>query len=189
MKFFNWIVILICSALIIQSCGQKEDAQDKLADKPVKEDAAVKTKEKAQEAPKEFITWDDNTLSIGVAKVDAEHKNLCIILNKLHQAYKEKKSPEELGAILNELIQHTATHFATEEKYMKEKNYTPEAKAAHEQVHKDFVAKCLDIQKQFKENPGVLTEEILITIKDFLVQHITGMDMQLGKFLTGVGVS
>ena len=65
-----------------------------------------------------FFNWEDR-FSVGIAEIDMQHQKLVQMLNELYDAMKAGKGNDVLGKVLNGMIQYTASHFATEERYMK----------------------------------------------------------------------
>lgn len=69
-----------------------------------------------------LITWNEN-YSVKVKQFDDQHKKLIDMINELHDAMKVGKGKDVMEKILAGLIQYTVTHFANEERLMKQHNY------------------------------------------------------------------
>ena len=69
-----------------------------------------------------LITWTPK-LETGIAIIDSQHKRLVDIINELDEARKAGRSNEVLGAMLEELVEYTFTHFRVEEKLMENHQY------------------------------------------------------------------
>src|SRR5208283_4127594 len=95
-----------------------------------------------------LMEWSDN-LSVKVTQIDEQHKKLVGMLNDLHDAMKQGKGGEATGKILDGLIQYVATHFANEEKLMKDTAYPEYLK--HKKEHDALTKQALDLQKQFQD--------------------------------------
>ncbi len=132
-----------------------------------------------------LMTWSDN-FSVNVAQIDEQHKKLVGILNDLHDAMKQGKGNDVTGNVLSGLVQYVATHFATEEKLMKEHAYTEYLK--HKAEHDALTKQAIDLQKQFHEGKAVLTVELMKFLKDWLSNHILGTDKKYGPYLNSKGV-
>ena len=126
-----------------------------------------------------LIVWNDN-LSVNVAEIDMQHKKLVTMINELNDAMKAMKTKEVLGKIIQGLLNYTATHFATEERYFKQYNY-PGA-PTHIQEHQIFVKKVTDFKKGFDENKFMLSMEIINFLKNWLIKHIQGTDKKYTEF-------
>lgn len=132
-----------------------------------------------------LIEWRDN-LSVNIREVDVQHKKLIAMLNELHDAMMKGKGREVLNNILNGMAEYTVTHFATEERLMREYNYPGYVK--HKYEHDQFVKKVYE----FKEKLGkgqISTIEVLNYLSNWLKTHILGSDKKIGEYLTARGVS
>lgn len=133
-----------------------------------------------------LISWSDS-LSVKVKQFDDQHKKLVDMVNQLFDAMKAGKGNQVMGDILKSLIQYTQTHFAAEERIMKQYGY-PDFEA-HKKEHNTLVMQVLDLQKQFQEGKAVLTQNVMTFLRDWLSKHIQGDDKKYGVYLNGKGVS
>jgi hemerythrin len=132
------------------------------------------------------MAWNP-TLSVKVKQFDDQHIKLVTMVNELHDAMKAGKGTEALGKILNGLISYTSTHFSDEERLMTQHAY-PEA-AAHKAEHAKLVKQVLELQTNFKAGKAILTLDVMMFLKDWLVKHIQGDDKKYGAYLNTKGVS
>jgi hemerythrin len=132
-----------------------------------------------------LMAWSDN-LSVNVTQIDEQHKKLVGMLNDLHDAMKQGKGGDTSGKVLSGLVEYVATHFATEEKLMKEHAYPEYLK--HKLEHDALTKQALDLQKQFQEGKPVLTVELMKFLKDWLSNHILGTDKKYGPYLNSKGI-
>jgi hemerythrin len=133
-----------------------------------------------------LITWSD-ALSVKVKQFDDQHKKLVEMVNQLFDAMKAGKGNQVMGDILKSLIQYTQTHFAAEERIMKQYGY-PDFEN-HKKEHNALVMQVIDLQKQFQEGKAVLTQNVMTFLRDWLSKHIQGEDKKYGVYLNGKGVS
>jgi hemerythrin len=133
-----------------------------------------------------LMAWNP-ALSVKVKQFDDQHMKLVDMVNNLHDAMKEGKGNEALGTILTSLISYTATHFSCEEKLMAQHAY-PEA-SAHKLEHERLVKQVLELQANFTAGKAILTINVMMFLKDWLVKHIQGDDRKYGVYLNGKGVS
>jgi len=63
-----------------------------------------------------IIQWDES-LSVKVKEIDAQHQKLINLLNELFDAMRVGKGNQILGGILHGLLTYTQTHFKNEEMY------------------------------------------------------------------------
>src|SRR5271167_4548385 len=94
-----------------------------------------------------FMAWKDSWI-VGVQEIDAQHKNLVSLLNKLHQAMTQGEGKDALGSILDSLVSYTKAHFAAEERLMQQSGY-PDF-IAHKREHTSLAEKVLNFQRTFK---------------------------------------
>ncbi|MRR34747.1 bacteriohemerythrin [bacterium] len=133
-----------------------------------------------------LITWSDS-LSVKVKQFDDQHKKLVDMANQLFDAMKTGKGSQVMGDILKQLISYTQTHFAAEERLMKQYGY-PDFEA-HKKEHNALVMQVVDLQKQFQEGKAVLTQNVMTFLRDWLTKHIQGDDKKYGIFFNGKGVA
>lgn len=125
-----------------------------------------------------FIDWSDK-LSIGILKVDSQHKRLIGLINQLHGAMKEGRSKEVLDEVLAELVRYTKTHFVDEEAYMWNSDY-PEF-PRHKTCHDEFIARIGESQKGFAGGK-MISIDLLNYLNRWFIDHICGEDRQFGDF-------
>jgi hemerythrin len=120
-----------------------------------------------------LVLWNDS-VSIKNVEIDNQHKILFNLLNDLHDAMTEGKGRQMVGDTLKGLFEYTKTHFIYEEQLMK-KISSPKY-AYHKSQHDQFVLKVMQLSKDFQEGKATITIEITSFVKDWLVNHIQGVD-------------
>jgi hemerythrin len=132
-----------------------------------------------------FLEWND-TYSVGVAKMDDQHKKWIGYINQLHDALAIGKGKAETAVIVNSLVEYTNFHFSAEEKLLTENNYI--GLVNQQNKHKAFVVKVQEFQNDV--NSGNLTTGIKVNqfLKDWLIEHIMGEDKKYTKFLNDKGI-
>ncbi len=133
-----------------------------------------------------YLTWDEK-YSVNVKEIDAQHKRLVEMINELHEAMKQGKGKDTMTAVLKNLVDYAATHFATEEKYMTKFSYPQYP--THKVEHDKFVRQVLDFQDDFNSGKVAITLEVMNFLKDWLVKHILGTDKKFGPFFNEHGLS
>jgi hemerythrin len=133
-----------------------------------------------------LITWNES-FSVKVKQFDDQHKKLIDMVNELHDAMKVGKGKDVLEKILAGLIQYTVTHFANEERLMKQHNY-PEYEQ-HKKEHNLLTLQVNDVQRKFREGGAVLSQSVLQFLKEWLQNHIQGTDKNYAPFLNGKGIA
>jgi len=132
-----------------------------------------------------FINWDDS-FSVNVTEIDRQHQKLVAMINDLSDAMKQGKGKEVLGKIINALIDYTATHFKTEEKYFNQFGY-PET-VSHKKEHTAFVQNVSDFKDKFENEKITLSIEIMNFLSNWLRSHIKGVDKKYSQFFNEKGL-
>jgi len=132
-----------------------------------------------------FLNWNDN-LNIGILQIDAQHKNLVNMLNQLYEAMSSGKGKEVVGKIVKEMTAYTVTHFGTEERLMQQHGY-PEF-TQHKKEHELFVKKVQEFNSEIQKGNLIITSNVAIFLKEWLIKHIQGTDKKYGPFLKEKGV-
>ena len=132
-----------------------------------------------------LINWNDS-LSVNVAELDEQHKQLIRLINEFCDAVTQKRSKEAQVILLGGLAAYTKTHFATEERYFARFGY-PGA-AAHRKEHDELVQQVADIRRRVEEGRLVVSIEILNFLTRWLNEHILGSDKQYSAFFNAKGL-
>jgi|WetSurMetagenome_2_1015567.scaffolds.fasta_scaffold1024890_1 hemerythrin len=132
-----------------------------------------------------FLEWKED-YSVGIKKIDDQHKKLVAHLNDLFEAMKAGKGREVLDAVLNGLVQYTKDHFATEESLMKLYDF-PDYEA-HKQKHDKMAEHVIKLKQ--KVDSGEISNPLQITdfLKEWLGKHIMSTDKLYGPYLNQKGV-
>ena len=66
---------------------------------------------------KPYLTWNDEIYSVGIRKMDEQHKQLVGLINALHNQ-RDAKDRQFIDKVFATLVQYTANHFGDEEKIL-----------------------------------------------------------------------
>lgn len=133
-----------------------------------------------------LMEWNDK-LSVGIQQFDGEHKRLVAMVNELFDAIQAGKAKDTLGRILDGLVTYTKTHFAHEERYMRDHGYPDYA--AHKAEHEALTKQVMDVQAKHRGGAGaVLGMEVMTFLKGWLLKHIQGTDKKYTPFLNAKGI-
>ena len=130
-----------------------------------------------------LMTWNEN-LAVNIAEVDQQHQELFQLVNGVHESLSGDRAV--LGEKLNGLVQFVLNHFATEEKLMIENEYPNYAQ--HKEMHDNLVSTVAALQEKFNEGEADLTEDVTAFVRDWLLEHIPGIDQQYGPYLNEKGI-
>ena len=132
-----------------------------------------------------FFVWDEK-FSVGVPSIDAQHKKLISLTDRLHEAMKSGKGNDALAEVLDSLIDYTVTHFAYEEKLMSANAYP--GYLAHKVIHDNLTAKAKSIRDSWREGKPMVTVDLMNFLKTWLTDHIHGEDKKYSTLLREKGV-
>ena len=121
------------------------------------------------------MEWDAS-FNTGIVEIDDQHRQLVDMLNRLNGAMAHGEGASVLGNIFDELKAYTISHFGTEEKLFDETGY-PGAEQ-HKQIHANLLEKVMELESDFKSGRVTMSREILMLLKDWLQNHIKGVDME-----------
>ena len=126
------------------------------------------------------IEWKDS-FSTGVPAVDHEHRELIDLVNRVDDVLTAQSDADETNAALGDLFLAVSSHFALEERFMREHAYdqATEHKRDHERLLDDF----RDIMDEF-EATGRLEDEAVIQaftarVEAWFVNHFRRHDARL----------
>lgn len=114
------------------------------------------------------LEWSAD-LDTGIEVIDKQHRRIVDYINELHDARTSGHKQEDVGKVIDELVDYTLSHFAFEESLQEEANY-PFLKA-HKKVHDLFVKRVGEYQERFKLGEDV-SEELNNLLVTWLFNHI-----------------
>ena len=132
----------------------------------------------------QYIEWKES-YSVGVERLDEDHKHLLAILNKACEAC-AKGRYTAYPLIIDELLEYMLLHFQAEEKYMTESKF-PDL-APHKLEHDLFYRKILDYQQTIQNRNVVYSIELVDlteAINNWWDRHILESDLRYKVFADG----
>jgi len=132
-----------------------------------------------------YFPWEEK-YSVGIQKIDAEHKALVGFLNALYEAMQAGKGRDIMKDIFIKLVDYTDRHFATEESLMKLHGFT--GYAEHKEKHDKMRARVVRLKAEIEA--GEIQSPLQVTnfLKEWIAKHIMGTDMAYAPYLRGKGV-
>lgn len=133
------------------------------------------------------MEWTEN-LAVGIATIDAQHKELITRINNLLQAIKEHRCKSEIDGTLKFLDDYAVFHFREEERRMQETGYN--GLEEHKQHHAIYLKNIAELKEQaaLPRISGV-SYELSVTanqiIVDWIVDHIMKIDKKFGEYVKG----
>jgi hemerythrin len=114
------------------------------------------------------LVWSKD-LDTGIDIIDRQHKRIVDYINELDDARGSGRKRDEVGHVIDEMVDYTLSHFAFEESMQEEAHY-PFLKA-HKKVHELFVSKVANLQERFSLGEDV-SEELHKMLFTWLYNHI-----------------
>jgi hemerythrin len=112
--------------------------------------------------------------SVGVARIDAQHRKLFQWVNEREQAMGQGRGRDVLEKVLGGLVAYTREHFAAEEELMLKTSY-PEL-AQHKAAHDGFIRRTAEFQQRHQAGELGVSVELVSWLGDWIRNHVLGMD-------------
>ncbi len=132
------------------------------------------------------LQWSED-FSVNIKEIDDQHKVLISMINELHEALLAKKGREVQKPIIDKMVAYAKDHFALEENYMRKFNYADYE--AHHRSHAVFTQKADELQERLEKVGFVFTVEIINFLRDWLRDHILGVDKKYSRLFNENGLS
>ncbi len=118
-----------------------------------------------------LIEWTDD-LNTGIQVIDNQHQRIVEYINKLHHA-QVHESRDEVGEVVDELVDYTLSHFTFEEALMEEAEY--EFLIIHKNTHKVFCERVDQFRKRFEKGEDI-AGPLAELLRTWLIRHIKSDD-------------
>lgn len=122
------------------------------------------------------LSWSPS-LECGHPVIDEQHRRLFGIGNQLINAAASNRDKHEVEVLLDELIDHVAEHFCTEEALLA-RTRNPMS-AEHQQVHRNLLARARDLRDGFVEGRVVVADLVGFIVYDVVNMHVLKEDAKL----------
>ncbi|PKN09207.1 MAG: hemerythrin [Deltaproteobacteria bacterium HGW-Deltaproteobacteria-8] len=128
------------------------------------------------------LIWSSK-LETGIAEIDAQHRKLVDIGNRVIEAVQEKLGTLCVDEIVKELREYTVVHFQEEEARMESLHY-PDCEAHHVE-HERLKNQVKQWQREIYTKEMVDASEVLAFLRGWLIDHIMHSDMAFKAWLAG----
>jgi hemerythrin len=129
----------------------------------------------------DLFAWSPS-YAIGHDQIDNQHQELFKLCQDLQNISYSNETRDVVAQTLQSLIDYTQFHFRDEENLMEHIKFPHFEK--HRKIHDELINKVENLMEEFQDGEIVLTEEVLIFLKNWLNQHIMEQDMMIAQFLT-----
>lgn len=132
-----------------------------------------------------IMNWDE-AYSVGVERIDTEHRKLIDMINSAHDTAETENDTAALAGLVTDMIEYATIHFSTEAWLMKEHGF-PGA-TEHMKAHQTFTDKVVTRDGTASIDWGNDPIPVFQFLADWLKHHIMETDKELGQFLNDRGV-
>lgn len=133
----------------------------------------------------EQIKWTDD-FSVGVARIDEQHKKLISMINRLLREPYARTRSESISDLLSVMTSYASEHFRAEEELMSEYGY-PRLED-HKLQHKEFRRKTVEFCNATTIGAASVPDTMLTYLREWLIHHILREDMRYKSFFQNIGV-
>jgi len=126
------------------------------------------------------LEWSDK-LTLGVEQIDEQHQQLVQLANDLVSAVEAGYGEDVLDVVFKELREYTVFHFKEEELYMKEIEYP--GRREHVVEHANLKEQVKQYQREMYAKKDVSPDEVVVFLRNWLVEHIILNDMEIAQYL------
>jgi hemerythrin len=125
-----------------------------------------------------LIQWNKE-YSVGITKLDNQHKKIIKILNRLIGQQFQTKDEKAIEEILDDLQDYMKEHFRTEEEYMLKHSYSGYAEQRRE--HNQFIDRLFEAQKEYTKDGHLTSLNLFNFVWDWFSHHVLKVDKKLSN--------
>jgi len=128
------------------------------------------------------ITWKD-TFKIGIAEIDAQHRELFFRLDRLETALRDGKGREMVFTTFQFLDNYVQRHFRAEEEL--QALYSYPHLLLHAAEHAAFKKRLNELEERLtvEEPSEKLATQIRALLTNWLISHVTNLDKELTGYI------
>lgn len=115
--------------------------------------------------------------SLGVPSVDMEHREMIEMINRVYAGLDDHANPEQIESALEDIYAGIASHFALEERHMRQANY--EEYEAHKDQHEDLLDQIRDLMDDYDTNPEAGRLSLQKNLSEWFGKHFATFDARL----------
>lgn len=124
------------------------------------------------------IIWKPS-FECGHSVIDAQHRRLFGLGNELIKAVSTNKPRGDIEWLLDELVDHIADHFCTEEAVLaKTKHPITEE---HQGIHRTLLSKAADLRDRSRRGEMTTSDLVGFIVYDVITDHITTEDLSFSR--------
>jgi hemerythrin len=123
-----------------------------------------------------LLDWKDE-YSVGIEAVDHEHKELIALINRLYDELETPNAKLTVPAFFGDLLKAIGSHFALEEKFMREQGYRN--LDSHKADHERLLDELRDIMDAFDHAVEIDTVDLADRLEEWFSHHFRTHDSAL----------
>lgn len=128
----------------------------------------------------EKIEWDPK-YSVDIEEIDMHQKKMFELFNELIDIKASDTDGKDCINMISVINDYSKLYFSTEERYLKRKGY-PDFHA-HLKAHRQFTKSSISLRREISEDAGNLTDDMIIELRNWLINHIVKIDSLYVPFL------
>ncbi len=132
-----------------------------------------------------LLTWNHDC-AVGVKAMDDQHGILMDAMNELRLAVVRGGGREQVSQLLDQLIEFTRMHFASEEHLMEQTEFA--GLAEHRAEHHRLLAQGLQLAHRLQYGEGVDLSGLLCFLRTSYTEHVADLDQLYGEWLNAHGI-
>ncbi len=129
-----------------------------------------------------YIEWKD-AYSIGVPRLDEQHRQLIQMLNDLYQKIGPDTAPGNVWGLLDGFNRYAETHFIYEERIAGDAGVPQGELNLHKREHEAYRERMRTFQHAFSENDKRAPVQLMAFLSNWWLSHILVSDMELGRLV------
>jgi hemerythrin-like metal-binding protein len=118
--------------------------------------------------------------------MDDQHGILMDSINELRLALVRGMGREQVGALLEQVVEFTRMHFWSEEQLMEQSGFP--GLEEHRAAHRDLLDQIRNGARRLEHGEGVRMRPLLCGLRDGYLKHIECLDSQYGPWLNERGI-
>ena len=118
--------------------------------------------------------------ALGIPDVDHEHRELFDLINELHANLFEPESPTTVSDFLGELFSRISSHFALEERLMRDGGYADFP--THKSDHEHLLDEIRDLMDDYEDGGYVNLEQFAVALERWFSVHFSTHDAALHRW-------
>ena len=115
--------------------------------------------------------------SLGIASVDHEHRELINQINTVYSHMEQESDAASIESCLEDIYAGVASHFALEERHMRESSY--EEYEAHKEEHEELLDQLMEMLDEYVDDPESGRISLQERLADWFGNHFATFDARL----------